>query len=197
MQGEKIFNKSSISQLTSCGIVFIFLFLVSGCFLQKGQDASADLMAMILFPTEPDEKTEAHRLMDVYEVRGLLTNESILHETAWGAAYVPHFVLDVEEIRKVLLGAKTKSSPASSKNEYLKLTCREVSDGIHGIYEMDEFLRTAIDQKVQIQGTIYPCGDNWYICDKDETEVYCDSNNKTYHSGHVELINLKTDELSK
>jgi len=165
--------------------------------LKKAEEAAAELMVRMLFPTEPDEKTEAHRLTDVYEVRGLLSNESILHQTAWGASYEPHLVLDVEEIRKVLPGAEPKSSPATGKKKYLKLTCRQVSNGIHGIYEMDESLRKAVDQKVEIQGTIYPCGDNWYICDKDKTEIYCDSYGKVYDSSHVELIHLKMNAIDR
>lgn len=198
MKAEKTFNKSSISPLTLCGIVFICLFFISGCFLQKGYDASADLMAMILFPTEADEKTDAFKLMDAYEVRGLLTNESILHETAWGAAYVPHLVLDVEKTIKVKPKGKGPTSAVSTKNEYLKITCRQVSDDFHGIYEMGETTAAALDKKVRIQGAVYRCGDNWYICEKDETEIYCDIDGKAaYDSTHIQLINLDIDELGK
>ena len=197
MKENKIFNKSSILQLTSCGIAFIFLFFVSGCFLKEADEAAADLMVMILFPTEPDEKTEAHRLMDVYELRGLLTNESILHETAWGAAYVPHFELDVEEIIRIEPKDKGVTSPVSTKNEYLKITCRQVSDDYHGIYEMGEATAAALDKKVSLQGAVYRCGDNWYICEKDETEIYCDIDSKAaYDSTHIHLMNLKIDEIS-
>jgi hypothetical protein len=198
MKAEKTFNKSSISPLTLCGIILVFLSFVSGCFLQKGHDAEADLTATILFPVEADEKTEAHRLMDVYEVRGLLTNESILHETAWGAAYVPHLVLDVEETIKVESKGKGVSSAISTPVEYLKITCRQVSDDLHGIYEMGETTAAALDKKVRIQGAVYRCGDNWYICEKDGTEIYCDIDGKAaYDSTHIQLINLDIDELGK
>ena len=197
VKGKSSFNKSSISQLTTYVMIFIISISLSGCFLKEGHEAAADAMVIMLLPSETEEKTEAHRLLDVYEVRGLLINDPILHETMWGAAYVPHLVLDVEEIVKVETGAEIGVSPISGKKEYLKLTCRHVSDGIHGIYEMDESIQAAIDQKVRIQGTIYQCKDNWYICEKDETEVYCDMNGKAYHSGHVELINLKMDEIGK
>jgi len=198
MKAEKTFNKSSLSPLTLCGIAFIFLFFISNCLLQKGHDAAADLTATILFPVEADEKTEAHRLMDVYEVRGLLTNESILHETAWGAAYVPHLVLDVEETIKVESKGKGVSSAISTQVEYLKITCRQVSDDLHGIYEMGEATAAALDKKVSIQGAVYRCGDNWYICEKDETEIYCDIDGKAaYDSTHIHLMNMKIDEISK
>jgi len=198
MKAKKTFNKSSISQLASYGIVFIFLFFVSGCFLQKWDDAAGDLAATILLPPETDEKTEAHRLMDTYEVRGLLTNESILHETAWGAAYVPHLVLDVEETIKVKPKGKGVASAVSTQNEYLKITCRQVSADFYGIYEMGETTADAIDKKVSIQGAVYRCGDNWYICEKDETEIYCDiDGNAGYDSTHIQLMNLKIDEISK
>jgi hypothetical protein len=194
---EKKINISSLSQLTLCGIVFIFLFFISGCFLQKAHDAEADLMETILFSSEADEKTDANKLMDVYEVRGLLTNESILHETAWGAAYVPHLVLDVEETIKVEPKGKGKTSTVSVQNEYLKITCRQVSEDYHGIYEMGETTAAALDKKVTVQGTVYRCGDNWYICEKDETEIYCDANGKeAYSSSHIQLMNLKTDKIS-
>ena len=198
MKAEKTFNKSSISKLTSCGIAFIFLFSVSGCFLQKGYDAEADLMATILFPAEADEKTGAHKLMDVYEVRGHLTNESILHETSWGAAYVPHLVLDVEETIKVEPKGKGKTSAVSTQIDYLKITCRQVSEDYHGIYEMGETTAGAIDKKVSVIGAVYRCGDNWYICEKDETEIYCDIDGKAaYDSTHIQLINLKIHEIGK
>ena len=74
-------------------------------------------------------------------------------------------------------------------------------NGRFALEQVDELsgirIQAAIDQKVRIQGTIYQCKDNWYICEKDETEVYCDMNGKAYHSGHVELINLKMDEIGK
>jgi hypothetical protein len=198
MKAEKTFNKSSMSLLTLCGIALMFLVSVSGCYLQKGHDAAADLMATILVSAEPDEKTEAHRLMDVYEVRGFLTNESILHETAWGAAYVPHLELDVEEIIGIEPKDKGVTSPVSTKNEYLKITCRQVSDDFHGIYEMGETTAAALDKKVRIQGAVYRCGDNWYICEKDETEIYCDIDGKAaYDSTHIQLINLDIDEIGK
>lgn len=198
MKAEKTSNKSSISPLTLCGIVFICLFFISGCFLQKGHDAEADLMATILFPTEADEKTEAHKLRDVYEVRGLLTNESILHETAWGAAYVPHLVLDVEETFEAELKGKDITSTVSTKNEYIRITCRQVSEDYHGIYQMGETTSAALDKKVRVKGVVYRCGDNWYICEKDETEIYCDIDGKAaYDSTHIQLINLDIDELGK
>ena len=198
MKENKIFNKNSISQLTSYGIAFIFLFLVSGCFLKKGDDAAAEMTAILLVPIKADEKTEAHRLTDVYKVRGLLTNESILHETAWGVAYVPHFELDVEEIIRIDPKNKDVMSPVSTKNEYLKITCRQVSDDYHGIYEMGEATAAALDKKVSIQGAVYRCGDNWYICEKVETEIYCDIDGKAaYDSTHIHLMNLKIDEISK
>ena len=198
MKAKKTFNKSSISQLASYGIVFIFLFFVSGCFLQKWDDAAGDLAATILLPAETDEKTEAHRLTDVYKVRGLLTNESILHETAWGAAYVPHLVLDVEETIKVKPKGKGVASAVSTQNEYLKITCRQVSDDYHGIYQTGEATAAALDKKVSIQGTVYRCGNNWYICEKDENKIYCDIDGKTANDPtHIQLMNLKIDEISK
>jgi len=198
MKEKKIFNKNPILQLTSCGIAFIFLFFVSGCFLKKRDDAAAEITAMILVPIEPDEKTRAHRLMDVYEVRGLLTNESILHETAWGAAYVPHFELDVEKIIRIEPKDKGVASTVSTKNEYLKITCRQVSNDYNGIYEMGEATAAALDKKVSIQGAVYRCGDNWYICEEGETEIYCDIDGKAaYDSTHIHLMNLKIDEISK
>jgi hypothetical protein len=166
--------------------------------LQKGNDAAAELAMLMLFPTEPDEKTEPYRLMDIYEVRGLLTNESILHETMWGAAYVPHLELDVEEVIKIDPKDKGLASPVSTKNEYMKITCRQVSDDYHGIYQMGEATAAALDKKVSIQGAVYRCGDNWYICEKDETEVYCDTYGKeAYNFTHIQLMNLKTDKISK
>jgi len=166
--------------------------------LKEVHDVQADFMAMILFPVEPDEKTEAHRLIDVYEVRGFLTNESILHETAWGAAYVPHFKLDVEEIIRIEPKDKGVTSPVITQNEYLKITCRQVSDDYNGIYEMGEATAAALDKKVSVQGAVYRCGDNWYICEKDETEIYCDIDGKAaYDSTHIQLMNLKTDKISK
>ena len=198
MKAEKPLNKSSMSLLTLCGIAFMFLFSVSGCFLQKGYDAEADLMATILFPAEADKKTEAYKLMDVYEVRGHLTNESILHETMWGAAYVPHLELDVEEVIKIDPNDMGLASPVSTKNEYKKITCRQVSDDYHGIYQMGEATAGALGKKVSIQGAVYRCGDNWYICEKDETEVYCDSYGKeAYDFTHIQLMNLKKDKISK
>ena len=151
---EKKINMSSLSQLTLCGIVFIFLFLISGCFLQKVHDAEADLMAMILFSAEADEKTEANKLMDVYEVRGFLTNDSILHESAWGAAYAPHLELDAEEVIKIESKDKDVTPPVSTKNEYLKITCRQVSEDYNGIYDMGETTAAALDKKISIQGAI-------------------------------------------
>ncbi len=191
------FGKSNISKITICGIAVIFSFFVSGCFSKKSDDAAADLMATILVSAEPDEKTEAHRLMDVYEVRGFLTNESILHETAWGAAYVPHLELDVEEIIGIEPKDKGVTSPVSTENEYLKITCRQVSDDFHGIYEMGEATAAALDKKVSIQGAVYRCGDNWYICEEDETEIYCDIDGKAYTSSDIQLKNLRIDEISK
>jgi len=153
---------------------------------------------LMLFPTESDEKTEPYRLMDIYEVRGLLTNESILHETMWGAAYVPHLELDVEEVIKIDPKDKGLASPVATKNEYMKITCRQVSDDYHGIYQMGEATAAVLDKKVSIQGAVYRCGDNWYICEKDETEVYCDTyGNEAYDSTHIQLMNLKTDKISK
>jgi hypothetical protein len=197
MKAEKPLNKSSMSLLTLCGIAFMFLFSVSGCFLQKGYDAEADLMATILFPAEADKKAEAYKLMDVYEVRGHLTNESILHETAWGVAYVPHLVLDVEETIKVEPKGKGVTSAVSTQIDYLKITCRQVSEDYHGIYEMGETTAGAIDKKVSVIGAVYRCGDNWYICEKEETEIYCDINGKSYTSSHIQLMNLKIDEIRK
>ncbi|MBW1692747.1 MAG: hypothetical protein JRJ41_01050 [Deltaproteobacteria bacterium] len=171
---------------------------ISGCFLQKGNDAAAELAMLMLFPTESDEKTEPYRLMDIYEVRGLLTNESMLHETMWGAAYVPHLELDVEETIKVEPKGKGNTSTVSAKNEYLKITCHQVSEDYHGIYDMGETTAAALDKKVSVQGTVYQCGENWYICDKDETEIYCDINGKeAYDFTHIQLMNLKTDKISK
>jgi hypothetical protein len=195
---RKKINISSLSQLTLCGVVFIFLFLIPGCFLQEVHDAEADLLVSVLFPSEADEKTQAHRLMDVYEVRGFLTNEPILHESMGGAAYVPHLELDVEEIIKIEPKDKGVASPVSTKNEYLKITCRQVSDDFHGIYQMGEATAAALGKRVSIQGTVYRCGDNWYICEKDETEIYCDTNGKeAYVSSHIQLMNMKTDKISK
>lgn len=197
MKAEKPFNKSSMSLLTLCGIAFMFLFSVSGCFLQKGHDAEADLMATILFTEEADEKKEAHRLMGVYEVRGLLTNESKLHETMWGAAYVPHLVLEVEKTIKVEPKGKSVKSAVSTQNEYLKITCRQVSEDYHGTYEMGETTAAALDKKVSIQGIVYRCGDNWYICEKDEAIIYCAIDGKAYNSSHIQLKKIKINEISK
>ena len=195
---EKQIHISRLSQLTLCGIIFIFIILISGCFLQKGNDAAADLAMLMLLPTESDEKTEPYRLMDVYEVRGFLTNDSILHETMWGAAYAPHLELDAEEVIKIESKDKDVTPPVSTKNEYLKITCRQVSEDYNGIYDMGETTAAALDKKISIQGAIYRCGDNWYICDKDETEIYCDANGKkAYDYSHIQLMNLKTDEISK
>ena len=180
------------------GIIFISLFLIPGCFLQEAQEAEADLLVSVLFSSEEDEKTPAHRLTGVYEVRGFLTNEPILHESMGGAAYVPHLELDVEEIIKIEPEDKGAASPAPTKNEYLKITCRQVSDDFHGIYQMGEATAAALDQRVSIQGAVYRCGDNWYICEKDETEIYCATNGEeAYDSTHIQLINLKTDKTIK
>lgn len=182
-------------------ISYLIVFSVSisfiGCSLKKScDDAELALMIMILFP-EKGEKTIAHRLKDVCEVKGELNNDPILHETAWGAAYVPRLVINVEEIIKVDNAHKNVSPLKSSENEYLKLTCRQVSEGIHGIYEMDESIRVAIGKKVRVQGTLYQCEGNWYICEKDETEVYCNINGAANNSNHIELINLKLDNIKK
>jgi hypothetical protein len=198
MKAKNTINISSNLPLALYGIVLTCLFFVSGCFFQKANDAEAELMAMILFPAETDEKTEAHKLTDVYEIRGLLTNESILHETAWGAAYVPHLVLDVDEIIRVEPKDKGAIPQTSTQNEYLKITCRQISEDYHGTYEMGETTAAALDKKVSIQGIVYRCGDNWYICEKDETEIYCDIDGKAaYDSTHIQLINLKINEISK
>ncbi|MBW2219623.1 MAG: hypothetical protein JRF40_09065, partial [Deltaproteobacteria bacterium] len=98
---------------------------------------------------------------------------------------------------KVKPKVKGPSSAVSTKNEYLKITCRQVSDDFHGIYEMGETTADALDKKVRIQGVVYRCGGNWYICEKDETEIYCDIDGKAYASSHIQLMNLKIDELSK
>ena len=197
MKAEKTININSNSVLALYGVVFICLFFVSGCFFQKWHDASADLMAMILFPAETDEKTEAHELTDVYEVRGLLTDESILHETAWGAAYVPHLQLDVEEIIRIEPKGESVISQVSTQKEYLKITCRQVNEDYHGIYGMGETTAAALDKKVKIQGAVYRCGDNWYICEKDETKIYCDADGEAaYDYTHIQLINLIIDETT-
>ena len=61
---------------------------------------------------------------------------------------------------------------------------------------MGETTADAIDKKVRIQGVVYRCGGNWYICEKDETEIYCDIDGKAaYDSTHIQLINLDIDEL--
>ena len=136
--------------------------------------------------------------MEVYEVRGLPTNEAILHEGMWGAAYAPHLELDVEEVIIIELKDKDVTPPVSAKNEYLKITCSQVSEDYNGIYDMGETTAAALDKKVSIQGAIYRCDDNWYICDKDETEIYCDANGKeAYDYSYIQLMNLKTDEISK
>jgi len=197
MMGEKI-NLSSLSQVIRYGFVFVLLFLISGCYAQKSHDAEADLLLSILSPSEGDEKTEARRLMDIYEIKGFLTNEPILHESAWGAAYVPHLELDVEEIIKIDLKEEGLASTKSTKNEYLKITCRQISEDYHGIYQMGETTSNALTKTVSIQGSVYRCGCNWYICEKDEIEIYCDADGKkAYDSTHVQLINFKTDIIRK
>ncbi len=187
----------NVKNFISYLIVFIVSISFMGCSLKKScDDAELALKTMILFP-EKGEKTIAHRLKDVYEVKGELNNDPILHETAWGAAYVPHLVINVKEIVKVDNADKNVPSLESRENDYLKLTCRQVSEGIHGIYEMDESIQVAIGQKVRVQGTLYQCEDNWYICEKDETEVYCNINGAANNSNHIELINLKLDNIKK
>jgi hypothetical protein len=62
---------------------------------------------------------------------------------------------------------------------------------------MGETTAAALDKKISVKGTVYRCGDNWYICDKDETEIYCDANGKeAYDYTHIQLMNFKTDEIS-
>jgi hypothetical protein len=167
---------------------------ISCSFKNSCDDAELTLMTMILF-SENGEETIARRLKGVYEVKGELNNDSILHETAWGAAYVPHLVIKVKEIVKVDNANMKVPSLKSGENEYLELTCRQVNKGIHGIYEMDESIQVAIGQKVRVQGALYQCKDNWYICEKDETEVYCNINGTVNNSNHIELINLKLDNI--
>ena len=170
--------------------LFIFILSVSflGCSLKaNSEDVDVALAELIFFPKEA-EKILAHRLKDIYEVKGELKNDPTLHETAWGAAYIPHLIIDVEEILKVENSSKNITSSKTGREEYINLTCRQVSEGIHGIYEMDESIQAAIDHKVRVRGLIYRCENNWYICDEDETRVYCTTSGKAYRSDHIELL---------
>ena len=169
-------------------LIFILSLSFLGCSLKENSDDfEVALMKMIYFPEE-EEKTLAYRLKDIYEVKGELKNDPILHETAWGAAYIPHLIIHVEEIINVENSSTSMTSLKADEEGYIKLTCRQVSEGVHGIYEMDESIQAAIDRKVRVLGLIYQCEDNWYICDKDEPQVYCTNSGKPYRSDHIELF---------
>jgi hypothetical protein len=144
---------------------------------------------------QDESQAKVDPLSGAYEVRGFIANEEELIESSGGAAFVPHLVLNVVKVSKVAAGASGIYIRAMGEQEFLELRWSQIKNSLRGVYGINEPLKSFLNKKVSINGSIYnQCGNGWYLCEEGD-ETHCGSIFNPVDPTHIELRNFTADDL--
>lgn len=134
-------------------------------------------------------------LHGVYEVRGLIVNEQKLIESSGDAAFVPHLVLNVVKVSKIAADDGGKFIRVKGEQEFLELEWRQIKNSWRGVYGINEPLKSFLNKKVRINGSIYDqCGNGLYLSEEGD-ETHCGYIFNPVNPTHIELRNFTGDDL--